>query len=315
MTAATGPAAVLGAVIASTGLEVDVDRACSELDGWLAQPWESYQRGSHDRRSALTESGAPFELSVKVSADGGLSVRYVVDVADPALDLAANTDRYLAAAARATGQPGNLLRRLFASHLHDAPPGTLANVMVGVGWASGNRRRSTVYLPAGWVGADEIDERLPAATGLGEAAQVVGYDFDQTALASWKTYHWFRVDPDEPLGARGAQHDLPALAVRVCDRFAAGLPPPLRGHATFRQRRFGPTRVEDRLFLFTRPWGLGDEPGLRALLAQLAGAGLDLAAVRAVAAAGREHDLPMQVGLVSIGGVDVPSATFYFWPM
>jgi hypothetical protein len=314
MNTPTQPAAVLGAVLATTGLDVDTDRACAELNSWMTDRWPAYLRDPGGRRSSLTESGAPFELSVKVAAGGGLSIRYVVDVADPTVDLAGNVDRYLDAAARATGQSEDLLRRLFASHLHDAPPGTLANVMVGIGWGSGNRRRSTLYLPAGWIDGDEIDERLPGPTGLDQAAQVVGYDFVEGALACWKTYHWFPVDPGAPLAARPTETGLPILAVEVHDQFAAGVPEALRERATLRQRRFGPDTTEDRLFLFTRPWGLADGPAVQALLALLAGAGLDLAAVRAVAQAGRDHALPMHVGLVSVGGVDVQSATFYFWP-
>lgn len=314
MSAETTPAAVVRAVIVATGLDVDVDRACSELDGWMADPWATHLRSPGRRGSSLTESGAPFELSVKVAADGDLSIRYVVDVADPDVDLAANTQRYLDAAGRATGQPDTLLRRLVDSHLHDAPPGTLANVMLGVGWASGNRRRSTIYLPAGWVDKDEIDRRLPGPTGLRQGAQVVGYDFDDRALTCWKTYHWFPVDPDAPLAARIPEEVLPTLAVEVHDHFVAAVPEAMRERATFRQRRFGPGPPQDRLFLFTRPWGLTDGPALRDLLALLGGVGLDLAPLRAVAAAGRDHALPMQLGLVSVGGSDVPSATFYFWP-
>lgn len=314
MSAETTPAAVLRAVITASGLEVDTDRACAELDGWVADPWAAYLRTPGRRGSSLTESGAPFELSVKVAADGDLSIRYVVDVADPEADLVANTPRYIDAATRVSGQPEALVRRLFDSHLHDAPPGTLANVMLGVGWASGNRRRSTVYLPAGWVGGDEIDRRLPGPTGLRQAAQVVGYDFDDRALTCWKTYHWFPVDPDAPLAARTVEEVLPTLAVEVHDHFVAGVPEAARERATFRQRRFGPGPADDRLFLFTRPWGLTDGPALRDLLALLGGVGLDLAPLRAVAAAGRDQALPMMLGLVSVGGRDVPSATFYFWP-
>lgn len=311
---ATEPAAVLRAVIGRTGVDVDAERACAELDRWVAGPWAAYRQDPASRRSALTESGAPFELSVKVAADGSLSVRYVVDVADPGDDLSGNSERYLEAATQATGQSQDTLRRLFDTHLHDAPPGTRPNVMVGVGWASRERRRSTVYLPAGWVDGGDLDGRLPGPTGLAQAAQVVGYDFDDTRLTCWKTYHWFPVDPGTPLATRAAGSDLPALAVAVHDRFAARIPERQRGHATFRQRRFQRGSLEDRLFLFTRPWGLAEGPALRSLLALLARAGLDLAVLRTVAVAGRDHDLPMHVGLVSLGGATVPSATFYFWP-
>ncbi len=314
MRAATEPAAVLGAVIANTGIDVDADAASAELDGWMRYGWGAYRADPGHRHSLLTGSGAPFELSVKVDAGGGLSVRYVVDVADPGVDLAGNMQRYLDAAAHLTGQPEDLLRRLFASHLHDAPPGTPANVMLGVGLASANRRRATVYLPAGWVCEDDIDDRLPGPTGLHQAAQVVGYDFQDGALACWKTYHWFSVDPETPLADRPAGHLLPALAVEVHDEFRTRDSPSLRERATFLQRRFEPDSFEDRLFLFTRPWGLDEGAPMRRLLGLLAGAGLDLAPLRAVAAAARDHSLPLRVGLVAVGGFGAPSATVYFWP-
>ena len=55
MSAETTPAVVLRAVIAATGLEVDTDRACAELDGWVADPWAAYLRTPGRRGSSLTE--------------------------------------------------------------------------------------------------------------------------------------------------------------------------------------------------------------------------------------------------------------------
>lgn len=308
------PVGVLAGVIGGLGLDVDTARACAELEALLGRPWADHVRGARVSGSSLTESGAPFELSVKI-ADDEVSVRYVVDVADPAAALQANRGRYLAAAEKTLGQPAGVVSRLLSTHLDDAPDGTLANVMIGVGWASGDRRRSTLYVPAGWVAADVLEHRLPGPTGLSEPAQVVGYDVEEGSLSRWKTYHWFTVDPDVRLASQPGHDGMSPLAVDVCDHFAKGVPAPLRERAAFRQRRFGAGATADRLFLFTRPWGLAEGPALSTLLSHLAGAGLDLAPLRVVARAGRDHDLPLHLGLVSAGGGESdPSATFYFWP-
>lgn len=308
------PVGVLAGVIGGLGLDVDAERACAELEAMLDGPWADHVRGTHASGSSLTESGAPFELSVKIT-DDEVSVRYVVDVADPAAGLQANRSRYHAAAEKTLGQSASVVSRLLSAHLDDAPEGTLANVMIGVGWASGDRRRSTLYVPAGWVAADVLDDRLPGPTGLSEPAQVVGYDVEEGSLSHWKTYHWLTVDPDAPLATQPDHDEMSPLAVDVCDRFAKGVPAPLRERAAFRQRRFGVGATADRLFIFTRPWGLADGPALSTLLSHLAGAGVNLAPLRVVARAGRDHDLPLHLGLVSVGGGESdPSATFYFWP-
>lgn len=311
MSARSRPTALLEAVLTRTGLDVDVARAGAELEGLVAGPWAAYEADPDGRRFALTESGAPFELSVKVAADGEMSIRYVVDVADHTRDLAGNAARYLQAAESATGLSEEVVGALMTRHLHDAPPGSLANVMVGVGWAAGNRRRSTIYLPAGWLDAGSLDRRLPEPTGLDQPAQVVGYDVEDAGLSSWKTYHWFAVDPTAPPAGRDL---LPELALRVYDQFAARVVPAARERAAFRQRRLVAGAAQDRLFLFTRLWQLTDGPELLSLLTLLAGVGLDLGVLRAVAAMAREHGMGMHLGMVAVGGHGIPSATFYFWP-
>lgn len=306
------PARLLAGLLAAVPLELDRDRAVSELAGLVAEPWTRHLAHPAGRRSSLTESGAPFELSVKVGGhEERPSVRYVVDVADPSVDLTANADAYRRAAEQVTGQPPDVVAQLLENQLAGAPARTLATVMIGVGWADGDRRRSTLYLPAGWLTPTELDDRLPGPTGLAAPAQVVGYDFADGALDCWKTYHWYAVaDGADP----HADERLSRYAVEVRDRFASRVPPVLRDRATFRQRRFGPAGIEDKLFLFTRGWDLVEPDAFRALLGCLGGLGLDLVPLRAVAAASRQVDLPLHVGLVAVGGTDRPSATFYFWP-
>jgi hypothetical protein len=297
-----------------TGLKVDVDLelAKSELVGLVQRPWANFCSARRPGKSALTESGAPFELSVKVASGGDVSVRYVVDVADPTLDVRDNQDRYLEAARRVTGQPVRVLGQLFACHLEDAAPGTRATVMHGVGWASGGRRRSTLYFPTWWLSADELADRLPEPVVLAGRAEVVGYDFDASGLASWKTYQWFPVEAtpltDEP-GFAAAR-----TAAAIHDRFATELPSDTRATSTFLQRRTSTAAAAaDSLFFFARPWGFATGGGMTQLLGLLAPLGWDLGALRVVAAASRRHELPLKVGLVAASGDD-RSVTFYFWP-
>jgi hypothetical protein len=306
--------AVFRDLLVDLGVQVDVARATTELAELLEGPWAAFCQDPGRHRSALTESGAPFELSLKLGLDGDLSLRYVVDVADPGVDLAGNVDRYLTAARLTTRQPDESLSRLLSCQIGDVSPGTPARLMQGVGWASGDRRRGTLYFPAAWLTPEELAHRLPGPTVLPGSAQVVGYDFDDHGLTSWKTYHWLLVDPATALADHADVDRVPFAAGVVHDRFAAGVPAGVRGTSTFLQRRVDGSGVQDRLFFFARPWGWASPSSVAELLALLSSLGLDLGPLRAVAACTRRHGLPVHVGLVSVGGHEVGSVTFYFWP-
>jgi hypothetical protein len=305
---------MFGDLLAALGIDVDVARATAELGQLLEDPWAGYCHNPLQHRSALTESGAPLELSVKLGVDGSRSLRYVVDVADPAVDLVGNTERYLDAARLTTGQPYDVLRRLFNCHLGDASAGIRATVMHGVGWLSAGHRRSTLYFPAGWLAPDALAQRLPGPMELPDPAQVVGYDFDADGLASWKTYHWLRVDPGRPLAERLDLGWLPNAARVIHDRFAAVVPEGARGTSTFLQWLRAVNGVNGRLFFFARPWGWSGTRSMADLLALLRSFDLDLRPLRAVADCMRRRGLSVHVGLVSVGGYEITSVTFYFWP-
>ena len=175
-----------------------------ELSELLAIPWRDWELDP-TRRSSLTESGAPFELSVKLDGGQGISLRYVVDVADRRLDLSANAATYLTAVER-TGQTA--AAALFDRYLASTPVGAPARVMVGVGFAGGGRRRATVYFPASWLPVGTLGEMLPdGALGAAEteqaivdpAVEVIGYDVVDGRLATCKTYRWLAVGPDLPM--------------------------------------------------------------------------------------------------------------------
>ncbi len=308
-------AAAFGELLAEFDLTDDVDKSVAELLVLLTAPWAAFRAGSLRRVSALTQSGAPFELSVKLDGHGGVSLRYVVDVADHTLDLLGNVDRYLTAARSTTGLSNDALHKLFAAHLDAVPPSTPGTVMHGVGLASAGRRRSSLYFPASWLSPEELVRRLPRPMPAPNSAQVVGYDVEARDIAAWKTYHWLPVEPGTLLADHAEPEQQLPYAGMVYDRFAAGVPVAARGTSTFLQRKDDGRGRHDKLFFFSRPWGWADAAGLARLLRFLAeSVAVDLGPLLPVSAAARRYDLPVQLGLVAVGGTGSPSLTFYFWP-
>ncbi|GAA4993721.1 hypothetical protein [Actinopolymorpha pittospori] len=307
--------AAFGELLVELDIDNDPTEPVAELGRLLARPWSDHRRDPAACRSALTRSGAPFELSLKLDMGGDPSLRYVVDTADHALDLSGNLERYLDAARMTTGQPDGVLRQLLDCHLHDVPPGTKGTVMHGVGRAGGGRRRSSLYVPASWLVADDLEKRLPGPVPLPRPAEVVGYDFGAGGLTCWKTYHWLSVEPGRVL----ADHPDPlrnlTYAGQVYDRFSAAVPDSARGMSTFLQRKVDGNGTQDKLFFFAGPWGWAGPDGLADLLAFLSGVvAVDLGPLRLVSALTRRHQVNLHLGLLAVGGETSPSVTFYLWP-
>ncbi len=294
-----------------------------ELSELLAIPWRDWELDP-TRRSSLTESGAPFELSVKLDGGQGISLRYVVDVADRRLDLSANAATYLTAVER-TGQTA--AAALFDRYLASTPVGAPARVMVGVGFAGGGRRRATVYFPASWLPVGTLGEMLPdGALGAAEteqaivdpAVEVIGYDVVDGRLATCKTYRWLAVGPDLPMPVGvGDPAEGPARIVR---EFVVDVPAELRARSTFLQRTVrwdGPAAPSEKLFFFSRGWGWSSGPGLARLFAFLVGElGVDLRPLVTIREASGRFGLPLHIGLVAVGGSAIsPTVTCYFWPV
>lgn len=300
-------------LLSQLGIRDDARDAVEELRRLVSTPWADY-RTHPQLRSALTESGAPFEFSLKIER-GQPSLRYVVDVADHRHDMVGNLDRYVEAARVTTGLPDESLRQLFGCHLEGAAPAAPGTVMHGVGLAPGGRRRSSLYFPAGWLSPAELARRLPQSIVLPNRAQVVGYDIASGAMTGWKTYHWLSVEPGTALANHpDLAQDMP-FAGLVYDRFAAAVPTRLQETALFLQRTFDPAGSQQRLFFFSRPWGWASPDGMRALLALIADSlAVDIAPLRLIGATTRRHNLNLQLGLVAVGGDSRPSITFYFWP-
>jgi len=286
------------------GQAVVPEDAAAELDALLRDPW-TWQN------STLTASGAPFELSLKLTSDT-VDVRYVVDVAEPMAGLRANAGRYERAAVGLTGLPAEVVRRLLGVHTGDAPDGTPATVMLGRGWSAAGDARSTVYVPAAWLGPAELQARLPAPVLLDQPAQVIGYDVSAGRLTAWKAYTWLPASP-----ALLADVAAASASAAVVDAFVGDVTAPSLERSGFRQRRFSPDGRSDgeRLFFFADPWGWSDASGLRRVLATLAELGVDLSPLRAVSRQAARHGVELYCGLLSTGGTTHdPSATLYLWP-
>ena len=311
--------------------------AGDELGEWLAVPWADW-RSDPTRGSSLTESGAPFELSIKLDAGQGLSLRYVIDVADHRLDLTGNADRYRRVADRMTEIDS---ADLFDRHLSLVLPGSEPRVMLGAAFADGGRRRSTVYFPASGLDEAQRTALLPPRAAsiadedrgiVGDGVEVVGYDVVQGLVAACKTYRWLTVGPQVGLPVLIGGPDAGMSAAALIHReFVGDVPAALRSRATFVQRTIplegsGPSGgslsaaadpVSEKLFFFSRGWGWSSGPGLGRLLTLLAGQlGVDLRPLLSIRESARRCGLPLHIGLVSVGGpLGSPAVTCYFWPV
>jgi hypothetical protein len=300
---------------AGFGLDGPSD-ATAQLRALISPPWNRFSSDPVAHRSALTETGAPFELSIKIDGRGRISLRYVVDTADHSRDITGNVETYIAAAQLTSGLPEGLLRQLFEAHLGDCAPNTRATMMHGVGLGSGGGRRSSLYFPAGWLGTDELMRRLPRPTDLPSRAEVVAYDFAAGGLTRWKTYHWLPVDPRGPMADRSEITAQLPHAAAVYDHFARSVPDHMRGTAAFLQQVIDESGRHQKVFFFTRPWGWASPTGLGLVLKFLsARVKMDLRApLHLVRSTTRDHSLAVHLGLVAIGGGVSPSLTLYFWP-
>src|SRR6188508_1226745 len=109
---------------AGLGLNGPLD-AAAQLRTLLSPSWNRFCSDPVVNRSALTEGGAPFEMSIELNGHGDVSLRYVVDTADHSVDIAGNIETYISAARLTSGLPDRRLRRLFATQLGDCAPDTL----------------------------------------------------------------------------------------------------------------------------------------------------------------------------------------------
>jgi hypothetical protein len=307
-------------LVGAFGIRRDPAAAADELRRLVSAPWLD-QSGSPRRRSLLTESGIPFEFSLKLDEQGELALRYVVDTADLRHGLLANRDRYLRYARTTTAAREEVLQALFRCHLDgalaDAPP----RVMHGVGFAGNGQRRASLYFPTTWLPPEELARRMapqvpamsPAVPPGTDRVEVVGYDFTAGELVRCKTYAWLPVA--RAMTAAGDHPDLRSAAV-VCEAFASWVPPQSREHALFLQRTVGEGDAREKLFFFSRPWGWSTPVGLARMLGLLDQRfELHLRPLLLFRSILSHHGLRFTLGLVAIGGDDHhPSVTFYFWP-
>jgi hypothetical protein len=327
------PSADLGGVVAMFAdliirLEIDTNSRdpAAELRSLVGQPWAAYQADPRFA-SPLTESGAPFEVSLQVDHTGETVLRYVVDTADRRLTLGQNLAHYEAVARGTTGAPDALLKDLFDRHLVGAPPDAQRRVMHGVGLARGGRRRASLYFPTDWLAPDETERRLARqfkavrwahalAGQTPKHIQVVGYDFAAQQLVRWKTYTWLTLTERASFAALADAYPTLQSAVLMCEAFQSNVPARLRDRALFLQLGTGAAGVEGKLFFFSRAWCWSSGAGLANALGFLTRAfrfnPLPLSHLRDATA---RHHFPVKLGLLAVSGDACrPSLTFYFWP-
>lgn len=292
---------LVAALLAELGLRADRTDEADELRMLVAAPWEAYRAGRG--RSALTSSGAPFELSIELDPAGVTALRYVVDVADPGLGLVDNGDHYRRMANAITGTDTD---DLFDRYLRCVSPTQPARIMHGVGFTGRDGRRATLYFPTPWLGPDQVADLLPDDVTVSGRVEVVGHDYVNGNATRWKTYQW------HPAGDT-AGLDGPGPAVRLHDEFIPALLAADRNKTLLLQR----SSTGPKLFFFAEPWGWQTPDGMAALFRFLQSAViLDLAPLKTLGAATERHDVRLTLGLLAVGGDDVrPTVTLYFWPV
>ena len=320
-------AGVFTDLLVALGICDDPSAPALEFRSLVSTPWTLFQE---DRRlcSPLTESGAPFEISLQLKGNGDPVLRYVVDTADRRETLAANRPRYFDQARAITAASETELQALFERHLGGAPAKTPARVMHGVGFARGGRRRTSLYFPMNWIDPDELARRLRdqmaelsrahALLGLPPAQrlEVAGYDFVGTKLARWKTYSWLKlVEPSDFVPLAKAYPSL-RPAVLLYETFLSQVAPLSRDRALFLQLAGDASGIQGKLFFFSWAWGWSGNDGLLRLIGFLDETfDLDFKALLQVRDAATRNNFALMMGLIAIGGdIRSPSVTFYFWP-
>ncbi len=325
---ATGLVGVFTDLLTTLGIRDDPVIPGDELRSLVTVPWAAFN-ADRELRSPLTESGAPFEISLQLTGPGDTALRYTVDTADRRYALAANRNRYFDHARTITDASETLLQELFDRHLGGAPPNTPARVMHSIGFARYGRRRTTLYFPMNWLAADELANRLNrqvsaisqahALLGLPPVArlQVAGYDFVGTKMVRWKTYSW--MPPVDPAALASLAKTYPSLlpAMLVYDAFVSDVAPSQREQSLFLQLSGDPSGIKAKIFFFSRAWGWSSESGLVRVIGFLNETfDLNFTPLLHLRDATIRHNFPLMLGLTAVAGHPLsPSVTFYFWPV
>jgi hypothetical protein len=321
------PVKVFNDVVRALGVLEDASLPAEELRLLLSQSWLAFKEDP-DVCSPLTESGAPFELSLQVDGTHDAVVRYVVDTANRRNTLAGNRDHYFQQALIATRAPVTELQALFDQHLTGAPPDTPARMMHGVGLARGGKRRGSLYFPTNWMSAGELERRMGpqlsavrrahVALGLSRAEriEVAGYDFVESTRVRWKTYSWMPAVDGASYSGLVELHPSLFPAGLIYDAFHSAVEPRHRDRSVFLQISGGIDDLQGKLFFFSRQWGWFDGEGLAQLLGFLDQSfDLNFEPILKLRDAAIAHNFSLMLGLIAIGGDQrSPSVTFYFWP-
>ncbi|MER5647487.1 hypothetical protein [Streptosporangium sp. NPDC002524] len=285
--------------------------------------------GEPRRRSLLTGSDVPVEVSLKLDERGVPSLRCVVDlVGHRPGEWADSLTRARSVAGCSTGEQAARMAGLFEAHLAGAPADLPAPLMLGLGYGAGGGGRGTVYFRTGWLRPDELATRLPTLAetlgraerlhgcGLPGAVEVIGYDLAGGELTAWKTYKWLPASRGRTLAKRAGTHPDLLPATRLHDLFVTAARPGPADRSLFLQLSHDGTTTRQKIFFLCAAWGWDDPAGLAELLGFLRRSyEHDLTPLLRLREAMAAHGTGVRLGLIALGGdARRPSLTFYFWP-
>lgn len=328
-TASERLSAAAGLAAARLGLRDDPESVGRDLHGLTEETlrlYEAYPLWP----SALTDSGAPIELSIRLAASGEVALRCVFDVVDHRVTWAENWARILRYGARVAGGDSAPIAvwELCRSHSSGIPAHIPSKVIHGVAYGREGRRRGSLYFRTGWMPPDVLLAKFPAeiegVNRLEEKyrcrvdphVEVMGYDLEPGRSRRFKSYRWVGLDAGSPYRELVGDHPDLGVATATFDAFRNYVPAAEHHRCLFLQTSVDGGRARQRLFFFARAWGWTRAEEVDRLLGILqSDLGLDLDPLFLLARAARAEGLPLKPAMLAVGLEDgVPSATIYLWP-
>jgi hypothetical protein len=277
----------------------------------------------------LTDYG-PVEICVNFGGPKGPQVRYLADIADHRFRISGNWMNMVKKAITLSGSDEAAMTQLFASHLQLNPPTTRSQVYHGIGYGTGNLRRTTLYFVCGGASrstfADKFGSPIKAAVADLQSAggdcdpafHSVSYDFGSNgALRRSKYYAWLDRDRQlhslESVFGRHGELALPIDAVEDL-RKTTGVSPGRNSIMLQSSMASDSQAWRHKIYLACRPWQLESIKGQKAVLELLSRRfGTDLSLLYAVLDAFLQSGIRLMPTWVALGPNS--ESTFYFAPL
>ncbi|MBB3733788.1 prenyltransferase/squalene oxidase repeat-containing protein [Nonomuraea dietziae] len=301
-------------------------------DGWrhelldlLTEPTKWY--ASHPNwPSAMTVTGPPLEMSLRLDWSRSPSLRFVADVTDHRFGLVENWPRYLRYCAAVIGgeQADTLAWRLCRMHLDGVPSQYRSRMLHGIGYGSGPSRRGTVYFrnrmpltgaPPHPEEAPFLEELVIDARAAGSTqAELLGYDFSNGEVTRSKMFCPLTRAQSSAL-VESIDRDDPRLGAArvVADTFG----PQARDASLFTALQISAQNgtVGRKLYFPCAPWQWSSAQGFLDLVSFLERLGVDLHPLAVLLDHLNADGLAVSAGFLAVSGpISSPSVTFYFSP-